>query len=360
VNASRPARAPETGPPAAELVTLMLHGYVRAQLVGVAAKLGIADLLARAPRSPAELAGPTGVEAGTLKRLLRGFVGCGLLEQHRDGRFGLTEAGRCLCSDAPESLHRVAVRAVDVDYPAWGGLLAAARTGQTAFEVVFGMKFFDYLDRHPDQAQSFNTVMAAIAAQTARSVVPACDFSRDHTILDVGGGAGVLLSAVLRANPHLQGLLVDLPDAARQARLQLDDAGLAQRCRVVEGSFFEPLPEGADVHLLQHVIHNWDDDACRRILGNCRRALPAHGRLLIVEQIMPEQVEATTPAVGFDLLMMVLVGGLERSEAEFRALLSDSGFQLRRIIPTGTLHHVIEAIPAPPAPRAKHRAAGDV
>jgi hypothetical protein len=327
----------------------MMVGYETAQVIYVAAKLGIADLIGDDTRTSRELAERTAAHEAALHRVLSALASLGLLTDLGDRRFGLTERGRYLQSATPGSLRRAALLAGERSYRAWGGLLHSVETGETAFEHVFGMRTFEYMAQHPELAGIYNDAMSASAEERAAAVVGAYDFSRFRSIADVGGGHGALLTAILTAHPTLRGVILERASVVAGIHQRLASAGVAGRCEVVPGDFFRAVPAGADAYLLSHIIHNWDDTRCAVILRNCRAAVAETGTLLIIEQVLPARVEATAGAqraLMADLDMMVVTGGQERTEGEYRALLAASGFALRRVIATPVAESLLEATPA--------------
>ena len=322
------------------ILARMMSGYAVSQLIYVAAKLGIPDLLEHGPVTIDKLADDTGTHQTSLLRMMRGLAAVGLFNESHDKSFELTPLGQFLRTDVPDSLAPMALFTHD-SYAAWGDLLHAVETGEPAFNHVFGMDRYQYLEQHPDASVRFNAAMALLSSQLRRAVVATYDFSPFETAVDVGGGQGGLLIEMLRANSSLRGILFDT-EAVAQAVAQ---AGVPERCQVVAGNFFESVPGGGDVYLLAHVIHNWDDDASNRILRNCRDAMNTDGTLLIIEMIMPDESGpsfANYPLVMTDLQMFVMTGGRERNEAEFRTLLNAAGFELKRVIRTPALESIIE------------------
>jgi hypothetical protein len=327
--------------PEAQVARLM-DGFLTTQLLYVAARLGIADELAEGPRSATELAQAVGARTGPLARVLRGLAIEGVVEKREDGRFALTAAGARVAALQGPLLARG-----EVYYRAAGGLLDAVRDGGVPFERVHGEPFFAHLDRHPDRQASFEASMAARSEREARDVVSAYEFDEFDTLIDVGGGRGVLMSAILDAAPGLRGTLLDRPPAVQAARSRFTALGLDDRCECTVGDFFTALARGADAYLLSRVIHDWDDEQAVRILATCRAAMPPDGRLLLVEAILPERALDCPEAVRMDLHMLVLLGARERSELEYRRLLADAGLTLQRAMPTGSPAglNVLEATP---------------
>jgi SAM-dependent methyltransferase len=228
------------------------------------------------------------------------------------------------------------------------GMLAAVREGGTAFEQVYGDRFFEYLSRNPEQEAIFQGSMTGRSEDEAGHVVAAYDFGGLGRLVDVGGGHGILLGAILRSAPDLRAVLVDQPAVVEQARRRLAAGGVAGRCELVAGDFFGDLPAGADAYLLSRVLHDWADDDARRILAACRSAMSPGGRLLIVEALLPERAADQPAVIRMDLYMLVLLGARERTEAQFRRLLAETGFAVRRVVPTASPAglSVIEAAPA--------------
>ncbi len=311
----------------------MLNGYVETQLLYVAAALGLADALHAGALDIDALVGATGADRDSLHRVMRGLANIGIVIEGEDGRFALTETGQLLRSDMPGSLRTLALLTGEQEYRAWGELLYTVRTGQTAFDHVYGEPFFARLDRDRSTSAHFNAFMDHVSARIAAALLRAYDFSAVRTVVDVGGGRGTLLTALLAAHPHLRGVLFDRPAVSREAEAALAAAELAGRRRFIAGDFFTSVPEGGDLYILSQVLHDWDDEQCRRILSNCRRAMGPEGKLLIVERLLPERVVPPTPVVTSDLHMLTLTGGRERAEAEYVTLLAGSGFALARVIP---------------------------
>jgi O-methyltransferase domain/Dimerisation domain len=316
--------------PAWKLMRL-LDGFVTTQLLYVAAKLGIADVLADGPRSGTEIAEAVGADRDALVRVLRGLVTDDVLAEEEDGRFALTPVGECLRAGPGAALARG-----EVYYDAAAGLLDTVRQGGTAFEHVHGERFFDHLARYPEREAAFQGSMAARSDQEAHDVVAAYDFSDLRRIVDVGGGRGILLAAILRANPELRGVLTDREAAIPAARKYLDDASVGDRADCIAADFFTTVPTGADAYMLSRVIHDWDDADAGRILSTCRGAMAPSSRLLVVEAILPERAHDRPAAIRMDLHMLLLLGARERTEAEFRTLLDSSGFEVQRVVMTAS------------------------
>jgi hypothetical protein len=336
--------------PAAAALTRLANGYWAARAVQVAAKLGLADGLRDGPRAPPDLAAATGAHPDALRRLMRALASLGVLASDPEGRYRLTPMGELLRSDVAGSLRDFVARLGEPEYwGAWGALEHSVTTGRPAFELVFGARLFDHLARHPEAAARFDAGMAGGSARAAAAVVGALgDLSHVGTAVDVGGGRGALLAALLRAHPEMRGVLLELAHVAEAARVALAAAGLAGRCRVEVGDFFAAVPAGGDLYLLQRIVHDWEDADALRLLRTVRTAMPAHARLVLVEAVVPSG-DAPSQAKLLDLNMLVLVGGRERTEEEYRALLAAAGLTLLRVTPATAAASVIETIPAEPA-----------
>lgn len=305
-------------------------GIIAAQAISAAARLGIPDLLASGPKTVAELAADSGTHAHALERLLRALSSLEMFALTADGRFQNTPLTEVLRTDHPQSQRDVALflPAAFLWRPL-GELHESVRTGESAFQRVFGQRFFDYLAEHPSDAAIFNTVMTQGIAWTTPPLLAAYDFSHFQLLVDVGGGEGALLGDILSATPGLRGILFDLPQALSHAP-EILRGDIGARCQIIGGNFFDSVPKGADAYLLKGIIHDWPDEDAINILRNTREAIRPGGTLLLVESL----VGSTATRVGLMDLLMLVIGGRERTEAEFRSLLAAAGFALTRIIPT--------------------------
>jgi O-methyltransferase domain len=314
----------------------LADGYVTTQLLYVAARLGLADELAGAPRTGAEVAEAVGADPDVVTRVLRGLCLDDVFVEGDDGRFSLGPLGAYLRDGVPGSMRGSVLVRGGFYYPAVGALLDAARSGGTPFEHVFGRPFFDHLERDAEHASLFQGGMAGRAEHEAASVVAAYDFAGCTRLVDVGAGPGLMTRAVLRAVPGLRATLLDRPGMLARARTELAAAGLAGRCTFVDGDFFDAVPAGGDVYLLSRVLHDWSDDEAVRILKVCRAAMPPEARLLIVDAVLPPRARDLPAAIRMDLMMLILLGARERTEEEFERLLRHGGFELRHVVPTGS------------------------
>lgn len=333
------------GRPSAELRRLV-NGFQVSQAIHVAATLGIADLLADGPRPSDELASETGSDAETLYRVLRALASVGVLTE-LDGRdFELTPLGECLRSDAPEPLGGWAAHiGRPYFFEAWAQLGHTVRTGKSGFRARHGKSAWEYRAEHPDAGEAFDRAMTDLSRVANRALLEAYDFSRFGTVVDVGGGHGALLAAVLAANPGMRGVLFDQPGVVAGAGPVLEAAGVADRCETVGGSFFESVPEGGDAYLLKTVLHDWDDDEATAILQACRRAVSDGGTVLVIERDLGEANEAPDAKLS-DLNMLVILGGRERTAGDYEELFAGAGFRLTRVTPTASSYSVFEAVPA--------------
>jgi SAM-dependent methyltransferase len=312
-----------------QLVQLLWPGAMAVQAIHVAAKLGLADLVAAGPKTVPELAEATHTHGPSLGRLLRALTSLGIFVEDTEGRYCQTGLSDALRTDHPQSMRPFAmmVGAGFIWRPS-GALDVTVRTGQPAFEHVYSAQFFEHLADHPDEAAVFNAAMSSMPAYIT-AIVDAYDFSQFERVVDVGGGHGALLAAILTANPRLHGVLHDLPGVLAGASVP---STVADRLEMVASDFFQAVPAGADAYLLKGIIHDWNDASAVAILKNCRQAIRPDGRLLILDTVL---IPSSDPASALmDMLMMVLTSGRERTESEFRSLLREAGFSLVRVIPT--------------------------
>ncbi len=345
-SAARPAQ-----PPGLALYQIGIGHYFSRALY-LAAKLGVADLLRDGPRSATELAAATHTDASALRRVLRLLASIGVFEERADdGRFALQPLGELLRDDVPGSMRaNVQVFCGVAIQDDWRELEYCVRTGEPALQKRSpGADPFAEMAKDPAAAANFDKAMATFAPQTSAAIAAAYDFSVFTRLTDVGGGNGALMVGILRANPKLRGLVFDQPHVVQRARTHIAEAGFQDRCEVAGGSFFEKVPSGSDAILLKHVIHDWNDERAAAILRTVRAALPASGKLLIVEGVYPAHIDQSLEsraAAANDVNMLVCTGGRQRSEAEFRDLFRASGFRLSRVVPTIARVAVIEAEPA--------------
>jgi len=317
----------------------MIAGYQTTQVLYVAAKLGLADHLTKGAQRAGELAAAVGAESRALYRLLRALEFLGIVREPSPGLFALTDLGERL--RAPGAVHDELLMTGEAFFSWWGQLEHSIRSGESSVPGIEGVSAFEYLHRHAEQTQRFNRMMSEMIGAMATGVLSTYDFSPFATVVDVGGGRGTLLSAILATHPQLRGVLFDLPATADEARATIAAQGLAGRCECVGGDFFAAVPAG-DCIILSAVISDWDDAKSVAILENCRRALAPEGRLLLLERLLAPE-EPAPQSVFMDLQMLVIGGGTGRSAAEYRQLLGAAGFELVRVLPTGTARSIFEA-----------------
>ena len=321
----------------------MIHGYRLTQALHVAASLGVADLLHDGPKTADELAAATGANGDALYRLLRALASVGVFAETNERRFTLTPLAALLRQDHPVSLRAMILYAATEPYRAWANLLPGVMTGDNPFEQVFGAQHFQYLAQHPVSNEAFNQAMSASSRQAALALVAAYDFSAAGKVVDIAGGQGALIAAILRANPALHGVLFDQPHVVENALPLLEAAGVADRCELASGDFFAAVPPG-DTYTLRHILHDWEDDHCIAILRSCAQALAPGGRVLAIESVI-EPGNDPSPAKFLDLMMFVMNGGRERTAEEYQRLFAAAGLTLTRIIPAGA-ESLIEGVRA--------------
>ena len=328
---------------AAPLLAQMLAGAWLAQALSVAARLGIADRLAAGPLSAAELAERLETDAIATYRLLRALAGAGVFRESEDGRFALTPLASPLRADAPDSVRDYAIMAGERwVWASIGGLMHSVKTGAPAFHHLFGVPLFDYYVAHPEAGRIGSDGLKSVGRGQDEAVAATLELRGGRRLVDVGGGQGGLLAALLAAHPEAEGMLFDLPHVVALAPPVLAAAGVASRCRITGGDFFEALPRDGEIYLLRKVLHDWDDRRADQLLAVCRDAMPAGARLVVAEAIVPEG-NALAYAKLLDLLMLAYAGGRERTEREYRALLAAAGFTVDRIVPTRSSLSLIEA-----------------
>lgn len=307
----------------------ILSGSWVAQCCYAVAKLGVPDLLADGPRTVDELARRCGADPAALARLLRGMASIGLFRRTGPETYALTSVTECLRSDVPHSLRRQALLDGEEVFRSFGDIMHTMRTGTPAFDRIYGEPFYDYLGTHPGTAESFTEAMNA---NRLPATLAAVDLSGVDTVVDVGGGSGGLLAEVLGEHRAARGVLLELPEAIRQAGKKLAEAGLAGRVDLVEGSFFDAVPGGGDAYVLARVLHNWADEKALLILRRVRSAMAPGARLVVLEQLMPDEDDPPDAASGMvDLLMLVLLEGHDRTERQYRRLLDQAGFTVDEV-----------------------------
>jgi SAM-dependent methyltransferase len=320
----------------------MIMGFRVTQLLHVAARLNLADHLAGTPQSAEQLAARTGADPPSLARIMRALTSIGIFSE-TDGAFALTPLGELLRRDVAGSLNAVAVLyGEEWLWSVYGRMLHSVQTGEAAFAKVHRLPFYEFLDTHLEPAMQFQAAMSSFSRLEAAAIANAYDFAGSSTLVDVGGGNGTLLAVLLTRYPSLHGVLFDQPAVVADAERVFKDGGVSARASWVGGDFFSDLPSDGDVYLLKSVLHNWTDADARRILECCHRAMEPGARLLVAERIVPADA-GPSEAKLFDVNMLVVLGGRERTEAEYRRLLEASGFTLRSVIGTTSPVSLIQA-----------------
>lgn len=332
-------------PPPDQHLAQLVFGKMVSMAISVVAKLRIADRLTDGPQSLAELATATGTHEKNLGRVLRLVSSVGVFRTDDASRYHLTPVGELLRSGIKGSMRGMAdFMGSEWCWRSYGQMLFSVRTGKTAFDEVFGEPCFDWLAKHPDDSATFNEGMVGFSTGVGEAVAAAYDFSKFELLVDVGGGHGAILLAILKVFPHLRGAVFDSPHVVAGATEPIRAAGVAERCAAVGGNFFEAVP-AADAYILKHILHDWNDDDCGRILTAIRAAARPGAKLLLVESVIPPG-DAPHFAKVLDMEMMLIASGQERTEAEYRALLARHGFALTRVLDTPSPMNVIEAVAA--------------
>ncbi|MBO0719708.1 MAG: methyltransferase [Blastocatellia bacterium] len=327
-------------------ISLLSQGQIITSTLALSAELGIADHLVDGSRSSEELAKATSTDPRSLYRLLRVLCSVGVFTEVQPDRFAQTPLSECLRTGVPGSL-RSWLRMIGLKnrYYMQAEALHSIKTGEPVFERVTGMGFFEHHAAHPEEGEIFNQAMNDMGLSGASAVVQSYDFNGINKIIDVGGGHGTLLTAILQKYPEMNGILFDAPHVAESARDSIASAGLAQRCEIVGGDFFKSVPAGCDAYLLRWIIHNWDNDRALTILRNCRQAIGEGGRLLLIESVIPGGNEFH-PGKLMDYIMLLCFAGQERTEEEYESLLQEAGFHLNKVVPTGSQLSIVEAVPS--------------
>lgn len=337
----------QQAPSVANFVTVieMILAHWDGAAIAAAAKFGVADKLESGPKTTKELASVLNLHEDSLYRVLRALAGIGIFHEGENRTFSQTALSDVLRTNAKPSLRYAAASMMDNwQWRSIQGIFATVQNGKTGAANVLSAELFDYLRSHPEEAASFNRCMTDLSSGEAPAVVATYDFSGFEHIVDVAGGAGGLLAAILASAPKLRGTLFDQPAVIEQAKSDGILTTFADRCQLVGGSFFEGVPAGADAYIMKHIIHDWEDELAAKILSNCRRAMRPGGKLLVVDRVIGPP-NAPDPKKFFDVAMMLIPGGRERTESEWKALYASAGFRLTKILQTPAPHSVIEGIP---------------
>ena len=332
-------------PPAHVGMLQLLNGMHVAGAVACLAQLGIPDLVADGPQSAGDLASQIGAHPRTLYRLMRATASVGVLSEAPDGKFSQTPLSAVLCRNANPSLRALAIMGTrEWHVRGWERLEHSVRTGKTALDEVYGKSLFEHFQENPAEAQIFNDCMTAISMIDSPAVAEAYSFDGIASIVDVAGGHGLLLATILARNPKLRGTLFDAPhviEGAKNGPLK----PLMSRCTLVAGDMFSSVPAGADAYIMKHIIHDWTDERCVKLLKACRKAVNPGGKLLVVDHVI-QPGNDFHPGKFLDLQMLLFPGGRERTEKEFRDLFAAAGWRLNRVIPTAAGEYVVEGVPA--------------
>jgi hypothetical protein len=335
---------PQTAPAHSGILQLLTGAYV-AGAVSCLAQLGIPDLVEAAPKSAAELALEIGADPQALYRLMRATASVGVLLEGHDGKFSQTPMSAILRSDATPSLRAFAILGGrEWHGRGWSHLEYCVRTGKQALDQIYGAPIFEYLKQNPVEAQIFNDAMTALSTIDSPAVAEAYNFDGIRSIVDVGGGHGLLLATILKRNTHLKGTLYEVPHVISGA-VNGPLKPVMERCTLASGDMFSTVPAGADAYIMKHIIHDWPDDLCLKILRACRKSVNSGGRLLVVDNVI-QPGNDFSPGKFLDLQMLLFPGGCERTEKQFRQLFAAAGWQLGRIIPTTAAVSIVEGVPA--------------
>jgi len=335
-------------PEPAELIAQLSTGYMGSACIQVASRLKIADLLADGPKPVQQLAIAAGANEDRLYRVLRVLASLGVFTESSGRTFALTPAAECLRSDVPNSFRNMALWMTSpFHFRTYSEILHSVKTGEITCDHVHGKPVFEYFPEHPEISELFNNAMTCMSEMVTPALLEAYDFAGIHTLMDVAGGHGALLRAILNKHPEMRGILVDMEHVIDGAKQVPANQAVANRCTFQSADFFAELPTGADAIIMKHIIHDWDDDKAVLILKNCRKALAGKpgAKILLVESVLPEGNE---PHLGkfIDLEMFVFPGGRERTEAEFRELFSQANLRLTRVVPMKSPLWIVEGVPA--------------
>jgi len=320
----------------------LLAGHIVSQGLHTIAALGLPDLIAKGRGSIDDLASATGLHAPSLHRLLRTMASLGVFDEVADGTFSLTPLGATLCADAPNSLRDQALFETSACvWATWAHLLDSLRSGEPSFTAVHGSPLWSYLAAHPETGAVFNRFMTAQSKRQNAAIIQSYDFSGAQTVIDVGGGHGATLAAVLAQHPDMHGVLSDLPEVVNAPALEI--AKFADRCQVVGGNALSAVSAGGDIYMLKRVIMSFNDDDAGALLRNCRAAMGPGARVLVIDPMLPDGAAPHYNRLT-DLLMLLLLGGRCRSEAAFRRMFDAAGLSLTRVIATGTSNFILEGV----------------
>ena len=347
-NLTAPSQAPKGMPPQVKMLQMM-NAYRLSQSISVAAKLGIADLLADGAKSSEELAQATGTHAPSLYRLLRSLASFEIFSEDESGLFKLTPRAALLQTEVPGSIRGYASIIGDKwHWDMWGGILHSVKTGETAFENLNGMEFQEYYNQNPEVAKNFDAAMVSVLGMTDEAIVNNYDFSSTGKVVDIGtgGGDGNLIVSILKKYPTIQGIFFDLPSRTEQALPIVEGSGVGDRCEVMAGDVLESFPVGANAYILKNLVHDYDDERAVKLLKNCREAIAENGKLLVVEMVIPPGNEMSLGKIVDVEALIMTAGAIERTEEQYRDLLESAGFKLTKVMSSRGPMNIIEAVPA--------------
>ena len=329
-------------PEAVQHAFQLMTGHIVTSAVNISARLGLSDRLASGPRTAEELARETGANPEALYRLMRALASVGVFEEGSDRKFALTPVGAALC-DGPVRWMALWI-AGEFNYHVYANAMHSVMTGESAVPKTTGNEVFEHFAKNPDLSKVFNDAMTGFSNVVIPAIVDSYDFSGIGTLVDIAGGHGAVLTGVLAKHPGMKGILFDVEHVIEGAKPKIESQGLTSRVTTASGDFFKAVPSGGDAYIMKHIIHDWDDEKAALILSNIRKVLPKDGRVILIEAVIPQGNE---PGLGkiLDLEMLVMPGGKERTEQEFRALFDRAGFDLTRIVPTPSPLSVVEAKP---------------
>jgi len=332
-------------PPAHVGILQIINGTYVAGAIACLAQLGIPDLVEAGPKAAEELAPQVNANPQALYRLMRATASVGVLAEGADGKFSETPMSAVLRRNGSPSLRALAIMGGrEWHGRGWAHLEHCVRTGKQALDRIYGTPIFEFFEKHAEEAQIFNDAMTALSTIDSPAVAESYSFDQIHSIVDVGGGHGLLLATILARHPQMKGTLYDVPrvvEGAKDGPLK----PLMERCTVASGDMFSSVPAGADAYIMKHIIHDWPDDLCLKILKACRKSVNAGGKLLVVDWVI-QPGNDFSPGKFLDLQMLIFPGGCERSEKQFRDLFAAAGWQLTRIVPTAAGESIVEGIPA--------------
>lgn len=336
--------------PQPQILLQMVMGGLVSQSISVAAKLNIADLLKDGVKSSDELAHLIDVDSESLYRLLRTLSSIGIFAEGENKKFQLTPLAEYLQTDAPVSIRAFAICVGEPwFFQLWENLLHSIKTGKSSFENIYGMEVPQYLRQHPQEGQllseSMSESMTSLTSFVIPTVLTSYDFSGLSKIVDVGGGHGSLIAEILKANPFMKGILFDQPFVVERAKHLIEARGVAERCEIVGGNFFESVPSGGHAYIMKYIIHNWGAKQAITILKNCHQVMAENGKLLLLEKVIPPANQPSN-SHWFDLQILLMGGGCERerTETEYRELLAEAGFMLTKVVYTQSFIDIIEAV----------------